>query len=294
MSMSDSGFIESMKQKGSSKNTIDSYIRDITAFENYALSVLHLTNYYNLSHDAAQTYINYLYEIGMGASTVKRHLSAMRSYFKYLILAGQASANPFAGIEIQKVQRKMPHILSGDEIDRLLSQPDLSDLKGVRDKAMLELLYASGLRVSELIDLNVDSVNLDLGYVRCGTDSKERIVPLYPMAVRALLAYLNSMRKIYAAPGNDALFINLSGERLTRQGFWKIIKSYKKSAGIESDITPQVLRHSFAAHLIENGADLHDVQQMLGHSDISSTQVYARFVKNKFKSVYSKYHPRAN
>ncbi len=292
MNVLTTGFIQSLTEKGSSRNTIDSYERDVIAFDNYCYSI-GISDYNKVSNINAQSYIKHLYDTGMVPSTVKRHLSAVRSFYKYLIIEGQAQTNPFVGIEVQRVERKMPQILTSREVELLLNQPDLNELKGVRDKAMLELLYASGLRVSELIDLNIDSINLDLGYVRCSEGKKERIVPLYPMAVKALDAYIQSTRKIYSKPGNNALFINFSGERLTRQGFWKIIKQYQQLAGITTDITPQTLRHSFAAHLVENGADLHDVQQMLGHTDIASTQIYARFVKNKFKSVYNKYHPRA-
>lgn len=292
MNLLTSGFIKSLTEKGSSRNTIDSYERDINAFENYCYSI-GISDYSQVTNTNAQSYIKHLYDSGMVPSTVKRHLSAVRSFYKYLILIGQAYVNPFLGVEVQKVERKMPQILTSREVELLLDQPDLNELKGVRDKAMLELLYASGLRVSELIDLNVENLNLEFGYVRCGEAPKERIVPLYPMAVKSLEAYINSTRRIYSKPGNNALFINFSGDRLTRQGFWKIIKHYQQLAGITTDITPQTLRHSFAAHLVENGADLHDVQQMLGHTDIASTQVYARFVKNKFKSVYNKYHPRA-
>ncbi len=292
MNLLTSGFIKSLTEKGSSRNTIDSYERDINAFVNYCYSI-GISDYSQVTNTNAQSYIKHLYDSGMVPSTVKRHLSAVRSFYKYLILIGQAYVNPFLGVEVQKVERKMPQILTSREVELLLDQPDLNELKGIRDKAMLELLYASGLRVSELIDLNVENLNLEFGYVRCGDAPKERIVPLYPMAVKSLETYINSTRRIYSKPGNNALFINFSGDRLTRQGFWKIIKHYQQLAGITTDITPQTLRHSFAAHLVENGADLHDVQQMLGHTDIASTQVYARFVKNKFKSVYNKYHPRA-
>ncbi len=292
MSILTSGFIKSLAEKGSSRNTVESYERDVNSFDNYCYT-MGIFDYNKINNTTAQLYIKHLYDAGMLPSTVKRHLSAIRSFYKYLIINGQANSNPFIGIEVQKVERKMPQILTSREVELLLDAPDLNELKGIRDKAMLELLYASGLRVSELIDLNLVNLNLELGYVRCGDSDKERIVPLYPMAIKALNAYIESTRKIYSRPDNNALFINFSGDRLTRQGFWKIIKQYQQIAGITTDITPQTLRHSFAAHLVENGADLHDVQQMLGHSDIASTQIYARFVKNKFKSVYNKYHPRA-
>lgn len=285
-------FVAYLQGKNSSKNTIESYIRDINSYNAY-VEKQGITSFDKVTHENAQSYIKYLYDIGKVPSTVKRNLASVRSFYKYLIIEGFADENPFVNIDVQKVQRKLPSILSSKEVDLLLSQPDTTDIKGIRDKAMLELLYATGLRVTELIELNVNNVSLDMGFVRCINGENERIIPLYPLAIKTLSTYLSTSRKLFCSADTEALFVNLNGERLTRQGFWKIIKQYQQSAGIKTDITPQTLRHSFAAHLIENGADLRDVQEMLGHSDIASTQVYAKFVKNKFKSVYAKYHPRA-
>ena len=169
----------------------------------------------------------------------------------------------------------------------------LNHPKGFRDKAMLELLYATGIRVTELVEMNVSDVNLNLRMVRCRSSRNERMIPLYPAAVQALDEYIKRIRPLMLEDDTEALFVNINGMRLTRQGFWKIIKEYAKSANINKDITPQTIRHSFASHLLENGADLKDIQEMLGHQDISSTQFYSKIIKNKYKDVYKKYHPRA-
>ena len=195
---------------------------------------------------------------------------------------------------VEKAEKKLPQILTGKEVELLLEQPRTSDMKGCRDKAMLEVLYATGIRVSELINLNVDDVSITGGFIRCESGGKTRIIPLYPEAVQALHTYMDDVRlKMLATPSEHSLFVNVSGERMSRQGFWKIIKYYQEKAQIDKDITPHTLRHSFAAHLLENGADLRSIQEMLGHSDISSTQVYAHLVKQNLKSVYNKYHPKA-
>ena len=192
------------------------------------------------------------------------------------------------------MERKLPHILTSREVELFLEQPDPTDAKGCRDKAMLELLYATGIRVSELIGLDLENLNLSAGFIRCASRGKERIIPLYQAAVRALQNYLDRVRpQMVEHPDEKALFVNMSGERMSRQGFWKIIKHYQEKAGIQKDITPHTLRHSFAAHLLENGADLHSIQEMLGHADISSTQIYTQLVSQKLKDVYNKAHPRA-
>ena len=189
--------------------------------------------------------------------------------------------------------RDSPQILTGKEVELLLQQPQLTDFKGYRDKAMLELLYATGIRVSELINLDLSHVNTSAGFIRVG-EEKERIIPLYPAAVKALRVYIAEIRpQMIADPQQKSLFVNMNGERMTRQGFWKIIKSYQEKAGIQKQITPHTLRHSFAAHLLENGADLRSIQEMLGHSDISSTQIYAQIVKQNIKNVYEQCHPKA-
>ncbi len=285
-------FTDYLKETVSTKNTYDAYVRDVFAFlENINASDAAAVK--NFSHDDAQKYVSKLVANGKAPSTVSRNIASLRGYYKFLIMRGYAFTNPFVKLEVKKTEKKLPSILTSKEVDKLLAQPDTTTPKGIRDRAMLELLYATGLRVTELIELTLKNVNLELGFLRCGTFDEERIIPIYPLAIKALSAYIDNVRGIYAPENSDVLFFNFSGEPLTRQGFWKIIKQYQKTAGIKTSITPQTLRHSFAAHLVENGADLHDVQEMLGHSDIASTQVYAHFVKNKFKSVYSKYHPRA-
>jgi integrase/recombinase XerD len=203
-------------------------------------------------------------------------------------------SDPTVDLDSPKVEKKLPQILSTHEVELLLDQPKCVDLKGYRDKAMLELLYATGIRVSELINLNLSEVNLELGFIKCNKGLRERVIPIGSIAVSALIEYLNKSRNLLIQkPDEKALFVNINGGRLTRQGFWKIIKQYKNQAKINKDITPHTLRHSFAAHLLENGADLRSIQEMLGHSDISSTQVYAQIAKNKIKEVYKKTHPRA-
>ena len=202
--------------------------------------------------------------------------------------------NPVHSIKVEKAERKLPQILTGKEVELLLEQPRVTDMKGCRDKAMLEVLYATGIRVSELIGLNAEDVSLSGGFIRCESGGKVRIIPLYPEALAALGDYISDVRgKMIASPAERSLFVNVSGERMSRQGFWKIIKYYQEKAQIKKDITPHTLRHSFAAHLLENGADLRSIQEMLGHSDISSTQIYAQLVKQNLKAVYNKYHPKA-
>ena len=190
--------------------------------------------------------------------------------------------------------QKLPQILSSKEVDLLLSQPDVSSAKGCRDSAMLSLLYGTGIRVSELISLNVDDVSIPGEYVKCVSKGKVRVIPLYREAVQNLSHYLQQIRpQLVSDPLEQSLFVNMSGERMTRQGFWKIIKQYQQQAHIDKDITPHTLRHSFAAHLLENGADLRSIQEMLGHSDLSSTQIYSKLVKPNLKAVYSRFHPKA-
>ena len=211
-----------------------------------------------------------------------------------MVAAGELKKNPAQGVASAKVERKYPEILTAKEVELFLEQPECVDAKGFRDHAMLELLYATGIRVSELIGLNVNDVNLSAGFVRCQSKGKERIVPLYPAAVKALEDYVKDIRpRIVADEEEQALFVNMNGERMSRQGFWKIIKYYQEKAEIDKDITPHTLRHSFAVHLLENGADLRSIQEMLGHADISSTQIYTHVIKKQLKDVYNKAHPRA-
>jgi integrase/recombinase XerD len=239
-------------------------------------------------------YVNVLVEEGKTPSTVTRVMASLKCYFNYLINEGFMHINPAKNVYLGKVEHKLPKILTNKEVELFLSQPKCTDLKGYRDKAMMELLYATGVRVSELISLDIDDINVSAGFIRCKSKDKERIIPLYQVAVKAVSQYISAARpKMISSISEEALFVNLNGERLTRQGFWKIVKHYKEKAGIKKDITPHTLRHSFATHLLENGADLQSIQKMLGHVDISSTQVYANLVKQNLKEVYNKYHPRA-
>ena len=216
------------------------------------------------------------------------------SFYTYLLSVRAVRLNPVKGFTPSRVERKLPAILTSHEVDLFLDQPDLTDTKGCRDKAMLELLYATGIRVSELISLNVQDLNLSASFLHCRGRGKERVVPLYKGAVRAMAAYVNEVRpQLLEDPGETALFVNMNGERMSRQGFWKIVKGYQDKAGIHKDITPHTLRHSFAAHLLENGADLKSIQMMLGHADISATQIYTQVVNQNLRDVYAKAHPRA-
>lgn len=287
-------YIEYLKNvKKSSDNTLQAYVRDLKKFLDYA-EANKLKDFSDVTVDDVSDFKTHLNTIGLSPASVSRSLSALRSLFQYLISQSIVEHNPAREIPNDKFEKKGPQVLTAKEIETLLAQPNTSDIKGKRDKAMLELLYATGIKVSELISLNVEDVNLQLSFVRCGEGEKERFVSLYPLALRALTVYLDSARKLLVLhPDEKALFVNVQGERMTRQGFWKILKSYAESAKIQKDITPHTLRHSFAAHLLENGADIHDIQEILGHSDISSTMRYAQLIKNKLNNGYIKFHPRA-
>ena len=283
-------FLVSVKK--ASTNTVDSYMRDIHQYSAYCAS----KNTEPAAADASfiKKYVEYLAVMGKSDATVTRTVASVRCYYRFLITKGITEENPVNGIKLKKTEKKLPGILDSNEIILLLSQPDGDDYKSVRDKAMLELLYATGIKVSELIELTVSDINLQIGILHLHNGKKERIVPMYPAAVKTVAAYLVNVRPaIVTDKAEDRLFTNMSGQPMSRQGFWKIIKHYSEKAGIKKDITPHTLRHSFAAHLLENGAQLKDIKEMLGHSDISSTQVYAQFMKNKYTMAYAKYHPLA-
>lgn len=278
--------------KKASTNTVDSYMRDIHQYSAYCAS----KNTEPAAADASfiKKYVDYLAVMGKSDATVTRTVASVRCYYRFLISKSITEENPVNGIKLKKTEKKLPGILDSNEIILLLSQPDGDDYKSVRDKAMLELLYATGIRVSELIELSVTDVNLQIGILHMHTGGRERIVPMYPAAVKAVADYLVNVRPVIVTDKTeDRLFTNMSGGSMSRQGFWKIIKHYSEKAGIKKDITPHTLRHSFAAHLLENGAQLKDIKEMLGHADISSTQVYAQFVKNKYTSAYARFHPLA-
>jgi len=279
------------EEKGASANTVSSYMRDVHQYFRW------LDSEGLAAQKATQAdvdrYSKYLTSLGKSVATVTRSLASLKSFYGYLQSNQIVSSNPAKGLTLEKVERKLPQILTSKEVELFLEQPDPRDAKGCRDKAMLELLYATGIRVSELINLNLDNLNLSAGFLRCVNAKRERIIPLYPTAVKALGDYIQNVRpQMIERPDERSLFVNMNGSRMSRQGFWKLIKHYQDQAGIQKDITPHTLRHSFAAHLLENGADLRSLQEMLGHADISSTQVYTMVVNQKLKDVYNKAHPR--
>ena len=275
-----------------SNNTLQSYRRDLTQFEAYLNE--NKKSYNKLKKEDIREYIQYLHDNGKKASTISRCLASIRSFYQYELKNRKVKADPTEGIQSPKIEKRVPSVLTSKEVELLLEQPKDVDLKGIRDKAMLEFAYATGMRVTEIISLNVDDVNLEEGYVVCKTGEKQRTIPLGKMSLKALKEYIENARDYLIKEEDEkALFVNINGKRLTRQGFWKIIKYYKEQAHITKDITPHVLRHSFATHLLQNGADLKAIQSMLGHSDISSTQVYMQFQNEGIKNVYRKAHPRA-
>ena len=284
------GFLENDKKV--SNNTLQSYRRDLKQFERYLEE--HGKNYAKITDEEIKTYIKYMQEIGKKTSTISRGLASIRSFYQYEAKNKKTETDPTEGIQSPKIEKRVPSVLTSKEVALLLDQPKNVDLKGTRDKAMLEFAYATGMRVTEIISLNIEDVNLERGYVTCKSGKKERTIPLGNMSLKALKDYTQNAREIMIKDENEkALFVNVNGQRLTRQGFWKIIKYYKDQAHIEKDITPHVLRHSFATHLLQNGADLKSIQTMLGHSDILSTQIYMQFQDETIKNVYKKAHPRA-
>ena len=278
-------------RKKSSENTVQSYFRDTNQFFSYCTAKKLSVKTINSSD--INRFLEHLSAMGKSEATKTRVIAALRCYYKFLISEGYVNENPLDKIHTKKLEKKLPNIIDAGEIIKLLDSPNGSDLKSIRDKAMLELLYATGIKVSELIDVKLSDINLQIGILHLH-DKKERIIPLYPAAVKTLSNYVINVRPaIILNQNEDLLFTNMSGQALSRQGLWKIIKHYSEKANIKKDITPHTLRHSFAAHLLENGAQLKDIKEMLGHSDISSTQIYAQFMKSKYTLAYAKYHPLA-
>jgi len=281
------------KVKQASSNTISSYMRDIRQFSDW-LNITEGMDVIDATQLNITDYLKHLSSDGRSVATVSRNLASLKNFYVYLISSGFLEKTPVTDIHIERGEKKLPQILNGREIELLLSQPVCVDAKGYRDKAMLEVMYATGIRVSELIDLDLDDVNLELGVIKCNNSKKSRAIPLYPAAQRALGVYIREIRgTMIASPDEPALFVNISGIRMSRQGFWKILKHYQSTARIEKEITPHTLRHSFAVHLLENGADLGSLQELMGHCDISSTQLYTQMINQKLKSVYEKCHPKA-
>lgn len=279
-----------------SENTLQSYSRDIKDYTTNLFEIQQLKSFDEIDRFHILQHLQALRNKGISTRTISRHISSIRSFHQFLLREKRCDHDPTIHIEMPKIEQKLPKVLSIEEVDRLLEAPNIAKPQGVRDRAMLELLYATGIRVSECISLNLEDIHLTMGFVRVfGKGGKERIVPLGGSAIKACTAYLNSARFHLENPKNrtEALFINQRGKRLTRQGCWKLLKGYAEKAGIEKELTPHILRHSFATHLIENGADLRAVQEMLGHADIATTQIYTHISKTRLSEVYKQFHPRA-
>ena len=286
-------FLEFIKtNKKLSKNTLESYQRYIIQYREHVEK--NNINYLKVNNEDILNYLKYLKELNKKPSTISRHLASIRLFYQYLLKNKKIKEDPTKGIQSPKIEKKAPSILSSQEVSLLLEQPNGEDLKSIRDKAMLEIAYATGMRVTEIISLNVEDIDLNASLVTCKNANKQRIIPLGKMSLNALKEYMSTARPNLIKDENEkALFVNINGRRLTRQGFWKIIKYYKEQAHITKEITPHILRHSFATHLLQNGADLKSIQTMLGHSDISSTQIYIQFQDDSIKNIYKKAHPRA-
>ncbi len=283
-------------ERGLAKNTIVAYNRDLQRYIDH----LQKTDQIHLYKDVSRTHINAfvkkLKAEGKSVQTIARHLSSIRSFHQFLLREQVVEHDPTVHIETPKRERNLPKVLSFSEVETLLHAPDLSTVFGIRDRAMMELLYGTGIRVSELIQMDLSDLHLTMGFIRCiGKGNKERLIPVGQKATEALELYLREARlKLRTAKQRtDALFLNHHGKRISRQGFWKIVKKYAHEADIQKELTPHMFRHSFATHMLESGADLRAVQEMLGHSDISTTQIYTQVTQRRLKEVYTRYHPRA-
>lgn len=287
------GFIQYIHDvKKASVNTELSYKRDLGKVCDY-LTAHGVTSFADVREAHLEGYMSYLEENHFSAATISRNVASVKALYHYMLREGIVTEDVSAVLRSPKIEKKLPEIMSPQEVVRLLEQPSGDSLKEIRDKAMLELLYATGIRVTELISLKITDVNIGMNFIMCRDGNKERVVPFGNMAKQAMVRYIDQARDaMMEGELSDVLFVNCSGQPMSRQGFWKLIKHYAKKAGIEADITPHTLRHSFAAHLVENGADLRSVQEMLGHSDISTTQIYANLNHKRLREVYAKTHPR--
>lgn len=283
-------------EKGLAQNTIISYERDLKAYLKYLKKVEKISSLQEVQRPHIVHFLAFLKEQGKSSRTLARHVASLRAFHQFLLRDKVTGQDPTVHIETPKQEKRLPKVLNVEEVTRLLETPKLDNHFGLRDKAMLEVLYATGIRISELIGLNMGDIHITMGFVRCiGKGNKERIIPIGNTALKAVQKYLQDGRPKFVSPKHkdDALFLNHHGRRMTRQGFWKILKGLAAEAGINKELTPHTLRHSFATHLLENGADLRAVQEMLGHADISTTQIYTHVTKTRLKDVYKQYHPRA-
>jgi len=285
-------YVEDLERKHVSKNTLDAYVRDITRFINFIKE--RKENVEEIEMVTIMAYVQYLQKNGKAVSSIVRNIVSLRNFYKYLMRKGIINENPVINYQIPKIKHNIPRTLSIEEVDKLLSAPDLTVNKGVRDKAMLEVMYATGMKVSELLNLTIYDINLKLSYIKCkGSKQQERIIPIGSYAVKCLEEFLK-IRVQLNIYNLDFLFLNLKGVQMTRQGFWKIIKYYADQASIDKAINSFTLRHSFAVHLLQNGADIKSVQELLGHKDLSATQIYSTISrKSKIAEVYKNFHPRA-
>jgi len=282
-------------ERGLAANTLESYGRDLRQYAEFLRGSLRLVSLRDASRANIISYLLQMEKQGKSPATIARRLAALKSFYQFLVRESIVERDPTANLESPKLDRRLPKVLSVSEVETLLEQPRLNATGGIRDKAMLELLYATGIRVSELVSLKVSDVNLEMRYVRClGKGGKERLVPIGTIACRAVADYLTRSRPKLVKDHNErSLFVNHHGKKMTRQGFWKIVKKYAAQAGIRKSITPHTLRHSFATHLLENGADVRSVQEMLGHADISTTQIYTHVNRRRLREEYKSSHPRA-
>lgn len=281
-------------ERGLSNNTLDSYQRDLRAFETYLKQKTKLKIEEARQGDIV-SYLAFLHAKGKANSTISRNVASIRSFFHYMVRVQMLPYDPTVHIDTPKIEKRLPKVMTVAQVEKLLTSPDLNTIAGIRDKAMLELLYATGIRVTELVSVELPDLNLSAGFLKCmGKGSKERIIPIGEIAQRALVHYIEVSRpRLSKGEVNHALFLNHHGTQISRQGFWKLLKKYTREAGIMADITPHTLRHSFATHLLERGADLRAVQEMLGHADISTTQIYTHVTRSRLKDVYAATHPRA-
>lgn len=280
-------------ERGLAQNTIVSYQRDLNSYIDF-LRVRSIDVLSRVTKDDIRNFMLYQKDKGLATNSIARHLAAIKVFHRFLVRERILKTDPSSLIDSPRLWKKIPEILTENEVDALLNQPDVRDKQGIRDKAILEIFYATGMRVSEAVNLKVDDLNLDIGFLRCiGKGNKERVIPLGKKAISSLKRYLEISRpRLLKNKASEFLFLNRFGKKISRQSLWKIIKKYARQARIKKPIRPHTLRHSFATHLLERGADLRSVQEMLGHSNISTTQIYTHINKDRLKAIHRMFHPR--